>query len=102
MIFGYLATGPDLQIGTGLYVCPERSLQVCICSYQDPLNRTSRMAEMPLSTALTASGIIASRSLTLLATPAHALPPAAALAIPEKSGVGEKEIFRSSFVEAAP
>lgn len=63
----------------------------------EPARRTSRIADMPLCTAAMALGSNVLTSSALCATAAHACPPAAAFAIPEKSGVGEKEMFNSSF-----
>lgn len=60
------------------------------------------IADTPPWTALIASGSISRSSFALLTIPAHAWPPAAALAMPEKSGVGENEMLSSSLVDAAP
>ena len=66
-------------------------------AHHSPLSLTSRIAETPSCTLRIASGKKFSKFSTDETTPAHAFPPEAAFPIPEKSGVGEKDMFRSSF-----
>lgn len=73
-----------------------------LASSHDPFNLTSTTAETPLWTLWTASGNSRCKSSTEEATPLQALPPDAALAIPEKSGVGENEMFSPSFESFDP